>query len=234
MLVFLANLLETDDKSGLNKKSQLRPASLPADTLTSKASGFEALAAKVNTVRHFFSVFFEKSSTANNPANIEKLRKTIKDALAAVQDVCKALTETRLVFSGGLFKDYSFSLLNCKSAIGPLFCDPTFRRILLIQSKVLLQVIELKIAAFEGLYQGLGKDEQRMLKKTDDILTKAIKELKLHGNRCSLQEVLSKISFNEQKWIEWKNKGCQNLLFKLDHGVAEPALEKRILRRPRA
>ena len=91
-----------------------------------------------------------------------------------------------------------------------LLVDPVFRKNLLIQCKILLQILDIKITAYEKRYQEFTKDDRRMFSKTEDLLNQTAKQVKISEAKCNLQEVLSKIVFIEKRWIEWKNKGCQH------------------------
>jgi len=199
----LANLLEIDDKSGLNKKSQVRPIATEPPKIGDN-SALEESHRKIEAMRAFFSKFFE--SYDPYPA----FKKLLKETLIAVNDICKLVSDYSE--DSGLYpgRQFNNSVAHYRPAILYLLVDPVFRKNLLIQCKILLQILDIKITAYEKRYQEFTKDDRRMFSKTEDLLNQTAKQVKISEAKCNLQEVLSKIVFIEKRWIEWKNKGCQH------------------------
>ncbi len=181
---------------------------------------------KVESMRSFFTKFFESYDAYPN------FRKLLKDTLTAVQDICKMVGEFSEDTGPHPGRQFSNPVAHHRSAILFLMTDPVFRKNLLIQCKILMQILDTKIVSYEKRYQEFSKDDRKLFSKTEEILSQTAKQMKLSGGKCNLQEVLSKIVFIEKRWIDWKNKGCQHSPVDLIPHEAIPSLDKRSLNRP--
>lgn len=220
VITFLANLLEMDDKSGLNKKSQVRPIATESPN-AKDPSNLELSYRKVEAMRSFFSKFFESYDA------YPTFKKLLKDTLNAVQDICKLISDFSEDTVSNPDRHYSNPVGHYRPAILFLLVDPVFRKNLLIQCKILMQILDTKIIAYEKRYQEFTKDERKLFSKTEDVLSQTAKQIKIAGSKSNLQEVLSKIVFIEKRWIDWKNKGCQNSLIDFTSNDVIQSLDKR-------
>ena len=195
-----------DDKSGLNKKSQIRATDI-VETGQKSSSKADPVLEKTDCIRKFFSTFFEENE------NLPTFKKLFRETLTQIQDICTMLTEFQADVRSAPAPEFRFSVFKFREALAPLMGDPIFRKNILIQCKILVHILDNKVAAFRDRYQELGKDDRRLLSKTEDLINQASKQVKVGDGKCTLQEVLSKLSFNERKWIEWKNNNCNTSIF---------------------